>query len=127
MRLSIDIWPSHKWVTVDGGSPIDWLRAITDRGVDILLVPDRSSAKVGRSDSTGALFNLSDPDQMVDDPHVKLALHAATRLIRECWVYSPCGRVSGGDVTVTFDPDGAGAEKDLVGWVRSAHISVCLH
>ena len=112
----IDIWPSHKWVVVEGDKPLDWLRAITDRGVDILLVPDRSPVDDDSETSPGdALFSPNSED----DPHVKLALHAAQRLIRECWVYSPSGRVHGGDVSVRFSPGGAGAEKDLVGWVRT--------
>lgn len=111
----VDIWPSHKWVVVESDKPIDWLRAITDRGVDILLVPDRSSVDDVGETGPSALFSSNSDD----DPHVKLALHAAQRLIRECWVYSPSGRVRGGDVSVRFSPGGAGAEKDLVGWVRS--------
>lgn len=118
-RRCVDIWPSHKWVTVEGHKPIDWLRAITDRGVDILLVPDSSSVEgTGATDPAGALFSSGPNRAVEDDPHVKLALHAAQRLIRECWIYSPSGHVPGGDVSVRFSPGGAGAEKDLVGWVR---------
>jgi hypothetical protein len=107
-------------VTVEGGRPIDWLRAITDRGVDVLLVPEGRSLTAAAAASPAGLRFSADPDHAEEeDSHAKLALHAADRLISECWVYSPFGRVSGGDVSVRFNPGGAGKEKDLVSWVRN--------
>jgi hypothetical protein len=46
-----DVWPSHKWVAVDGGRPVDWLRAVTDRGINVLLVAD-DVVRVLRSPTT---------------------------------------------------------------------------
>ena len=107
-------------MTVEGGRPIDWLRAITDRGVDVLLVPEGRSLTAAAAASPAGLRFSADPDHAEEeDSHAKLALHAADRLISECWVYSPFGRVSGGDVSVRFNPGGAGKEKDLVSWVRN--------
>ena len=40
-----DIWPEHKDVLV-GTDAVERLNAITDRGVNILLVPDGPSAEL---------------------------------------------------------------------------------
>ena len=75
--------------------PIDWLRAVTDRGVDILLVPERPSLqKVGGTARAGALLSSGDDPTRGGDSHVKLALHAARRRIRcVCVCVCACVRV----------------------------------
>lgn len=103
-----DIWPSHKWVSVEGDKPIDWLRAVTDRGVDVLLVPEGRGGGGGGPDDDWTLRFNSTSGEPEQDAHAKLALHSASRLISDCWVYSPSGHVScGAEVTVAFDPRGA--------------------
>ena len=76
----LDIWPAHKEVVV-ADDPEELLRAINDRGITRLLVEDRA-----RQD-TGAAFERE-------------SLASARNRIITAMVYSPTGRVDGGDVLV---------------------------
>ena len=102
---------------------MDWLRAITDRGVQVLLVPedarpvpDSSSAAVFH-DATSAAHNLLEEA----DGLSRLALHSAWRAINSCFAYSSSGRVANSTVSVRFDPPGGsrcdGNRCDLIGWM----------
>ena len=73
-----DIWPDHKSVLVDA-DPRARLNAITDRAVNILLVPE--------SDSSAHEFQ-------------RQQLASAARLIDTCYLYSPTGQVSDPDLTI---------------------------
>jgi hypothetical protein len=98
-----DVWPSHKWVVVEGdGRPIDWLRAITDRAVDVLLVADDVTPAADRRRRR----RLSSRDGSSDN-FSRLALHSAGRVIRQCWAYSSQGHARRADVVVRYDPRGA--------------------
>lgn len=73
-----DIWPEHKWVQVDT-EPSHTLHAITDRGINVLLIPDGEPL-----------------DRVFGD----IALASARRNIDRCYVYSPEGTVDDGDLTI---------------------------
>ena len=101
-----DIWPDHKWVTVGGDRPIDWLRAITDRGVEVLLVPEQRGDPTPPT-AADLRFNSIDENDDETDSYAKVALHSARRNISECWVYSPDGTTTDGDVCVRYHGEGA--------------------
>jgi hypothetical protein len=80
----LDVFPDHKEpVVTDEAETI--LRAINDRGVTHLLVPERdttASAQLGRD-----------------------TRHSAQRRVRAALAYSPNGRVADPDVAITAGPD----------------------
>jgi hypothetical protein len=96
----LDIWPAHKEVVVPA-DPTEVLRAINDRAITRLAVPegDPRPAELG-------------PEELA----------SARARIRTCLTYSPSGRVADGDVRVaanavvagyvetTLDPEGRAAE-----------------
>jgi hypothetical protein len=98
----LDVFPAHKEIVVTGG-PEELLRAINDRAVTHLLVPD---AKPARELTVSAE-----------------ALHSARRRIRTALAYHPGGRTDGGDVTITGPAAGqafvaamtGGAPRSVVG------------
>ena len=105
-----DIWPDHKNVTA-GTNSVERLNAITDRAINILLVPAGAA--------TAHDFE-------------RQQLAAATRLIDTCYIYSEDGTLTDPDLVIRcntdpFDkwiesvfnsiPDGEAAAKT---W-RSAH------
>jgi hypothetical protein len=91
-----DIWPEHKWVEVPP-EPLATLRTITDRGVNILLVPD---------------------GEPVENAYDDVALASARRCINTCYAYRFDGAPSDADVTVTS------AAEPLADWVRSLFASL---
>jgi len=91
-----DIWPDHK-VVAAGPQPIDTLRAVNDRGVHILLVPDG-----GAKDNT------------YDD----IVLASTRRTIDTCYAYAFDGQARDADVTVSCPAD------PILDWVRYLFDSV---
>ena len=91
-----DIWPDHKSVLV-GHDPIDRLNAITDRAINILLVPEGSS--------TPREFQ-------------RQQLASATRLIDACYLYSPSGTVADPDLVIRCKADA------LACWIKSVFDSI---
>lgn len=91
-----DIWPAHKDVLV-GTAAAERLNAITDRAVNILLVPDGPPA-----------------------PHEyqRQQVAAAERLIETCYAYSATGAVADPDVVIRCPAD------PLVAWCQSVVESV---
>ena len=91
-----DIWPAHKDVLV-GAAAAERLNAITDRAVNILLVPDSPPA-----------------------PHEyqRQQVAAAERLIETCYAYSATGAVADPDVVIRCPAD------PLVAWCQSVAESV---
>ncbi len=83
----LDIWPSHKEVVVED-DPEQLLRAVNDRGVTRLVVPDRASRN-GGSDSTFERESLA----------------SARDRILTAVAYDAAGRVAGADVRI------AGSDK----------------
>jgi hypothetical protein len=101
-HMMFDVYPDHKTVHI-GPEVIDLLRAATDRGVNVLLVPD------------GALMgNFSPQTDRLDE----LALHSARRNIRTCYAYSFDGQVRDADITITC------YAKPLVDWMKMLFDSV---
>ena len=86
-----DIWPDHKSVHVEQ-DPTQVLRAITDRGVNVLLVPDGEAA---------------------DHEFDAVALASARRNIDRCYVYAFEGRVDNADLTICC------ARSPFVDWVEN--------
>ena len=74
----LDIWPDHKWVSV-GDSAFERLNAINDRGVNVLIVPDRKSA---------------------EPKYERPQLASAQRNIDTCYAYSFEGRVEAADLVI---------------------------
>lgn len=91
-----DIWPEHKDVLVGADAPTR-LNAITDRAVNILLVPDGPPA-----------------------PHEyqRQQVAAAERLIETCYAYSPTGAVADPDLVIRCPAD------PLAAWCQSVCDSV---
>ncbi len=75
----MDIWPDHKSVFVPE-SANDTASAITDRGVNVLLVPEREPA----------------PEPSFE----KVQLESLRRNVRRTFVYDPNGRVDEADLEV---------------------------
>ena len=86
-----DVWPLHKNVLVDG-SQNERAAAITDRAVNILLVPE------GRR-----------TNEVEIEP---VGLESAHRNIRRCYVYSTTGSVADPELTITC------TKPDLGDWVH---------
>ena len=91
-----DIWPEHKDVLV-GADAVERLNAITDRGVNILLVPDGPPT-----------------------PHEyqRQQLASAERLIETCYAYSATGAVADPDLVIRCPAD------PLAAWCKSVCDSV---
>lgn len=95
----LDVFPEHKEPVVPDEAE-EILRAINDRGITHLLVPeDATSGPLGRD-----------------------TLHSAQRRIRAAIAYSPDGRVAGADVAITAAPQAEefvtamlGRPRDLAG------------
>lgn len=110
--LEFDIWPDHKNVSVPS-NPETVLRAINDRAVDVLVVPD---------DPTGT-------------PDVQETTHnSARRRDLACFTYAPDGELDDADFTlcVSRDPawtwyettlDALDAPPDSVGSVDDTYIT----
>lgn len=75
----LDVYPDHKNVAVDPSAE-SILRAVNDRAVDVLLVPNRSPGT---------------PD--IED----VTRRSAERRIESCFLYSPSGRLDGDGFTIT--------------------------
>jgi hypothetical protein len=91
-----DVWPFHKNVLLSG-TQNERAAAITDRAVNILLVPE---------DRAG-------------EPSIEpVGLESARRNIRRCYAYSASGAVSEPELTVTCD------KPELGDWVRKVLGSV---
>lgn len=91
-----DIWPQHKDVLV-GIDAAERLNAITDRGVNILLVPDGPPAPC---------------------EYQRQQLAAAERLIETCYAYSASGAVADPDLIIRAPAD------PLAAWCQSVCDSV---
>jgi hypothetical protein len=74
----LDVWPAHKDVVVGGGEEL--LRAVNDRGVTRLVVPEGPAAPL--------------------DAIEREALASARARIVSALEYSPSGRVAGADVEI---------------------------
>ena len=85
-----DIWPDHKCVPV-GSTPGERLTSITDRGVNVLLVPDGTRR---------------------DHEFQPVQMASALRNIDTCYLYRFEGRVDQADVVISC------ARDPLVQWVR---------
>ena len=79
----LDIWPNHKSVLVSN-DPLDRLNAITDRAINVLLVP------------TGA---------STEHDFQRQQLASATRLIDTCYLYSPVGTIEDPDLVIRCATD----------------------
>lgn len=86
-----DLWPDHKLVHVEQ-DPTQVLRAITDRGVNVLLVPDGDPA---------------------DHEFDAISLASARRNIDRCYVYAFEGRVDNADLAISC------ARSPFVDWVQN--------
>ncbi len=91
-----DIWPEHKDVLV-GTDAAERLDAITDRAVNILLVPDGPPARCEYQRQQNA---------------------AAERLIETCYAYSATGAVADSDLVIRCPAD------PLAAWCQSVCDSV---
>ena len=91
-----DIWPEHKDVLV-GTDAAERLNAITDRGVNILLVPDGPPT----------------PRE-----YQRQQLASAERLIETCYAYSATGAVADSDLVIR------GPVDPLAAWCQSVCDSV---
>ena len=91
-----DIWPEHKDVLV-GTDAVERLNAITDRGVNILLVPDGPPT----------------PRE-----YQRQQLASAERLIETCYAYSATGAVADPDLVIRCPTD------PLAAWCKSVCDSV---
>ena len=87
----LDIWPNHKSVLVSN-DPLDRLNAITDRAINILLVP------------TGA---------STEHDFQRQQLASATRLIDTCYLYSPAGMIEDPDLVIRCATD------PIANWCRT--------
>jgi hypothetical protein len=87
-----DIWPGHKLVA-SGTAPSDVLQSITDRGVNILIVPD------------------AEPEQHELEV---VALESARRNIDRCYAYAFDGAVDRADVVIRC------ASSPLDEWAEAA-------
>ena len=94
-----DIWPDHKSVVV-GTDAAERLNAITDRAVNILLVPDGPPAR---------------------REYQRQQLAAAERLIESCYTYAATGSVAEPDLVIRCSAD------PLVAWCQSVFESVPDH
>lgn len=128
----LDVWPDHKLVTVaraqdgtamtnqDPARPIDWLHALCDRAINIVLLPDspQSSEPVQPSE---LLLQTVDSDS---SSVVRAALHSFWRNVQPncCFAYDPSGRVNNFNTTLRFA--GSGPSKDIE--VRSAALCILL-
>ncbi len=88
----LDIWPNRKNVSV-GPEPGDAADALTDRGVDVLLVPEGGTRE---------------PELQ---PVQEAALH---RLVRDCYLYGPGGAVDEPDLLVSCPRDPVSAWMERV-------------
>jgi hypothetical protein len=79
--LEFDVWPDHKNVPVAPG-PERLLRAVNDRAIDVLLVPD----------SPG---NDADVEGIED-----VTLRSAERRIDACYLYAPDGELADADFSI---------------------------
>ena len=92
----LDIYPQHKWVSVSD-DPCDRLDAITDRGVNILILPEAVPG---------------------DRAYDKIQLASAQRNILACYVYAFDGHVEGADVVIRCK------KEPLFGWAQSVFQSL---
>lgn len=76
--LEFDIWPDHKQVSVPS-DPEAILRAVNDRAIDVLLVPDGPPTTPNIAEET---------------------LNSARRRIDACFLYAPDGSLDDADVSV---------------------------
>ena len=79
--LEFDIWPDHKNVPV-APDPERVLRAVNDRAIDVLLVPDSSG-------SDAAVEGIED-----------VTLRSAERRIDACYLYAPDGDLADADLSI---------------------------
>jgi hypothetical protein len=79
--LEFDIWPDHKNVSVAPEAERA-LRAVNDRAIDVLLVPDSSGAD-------GDIEGIED-----------VTLRSAERRIDACYLYAPDGDLADADLSV---------------------------
>ena len=92
----LDIWPNHKNVSI-GPAPGDCVDAVTDRAVDVLLVPEGGTG----------------------EPELQPVQEAALRrLVRDCYLYGPGGGVDDADLTVSCPRD------PVAGWMESVRSSL---
>ena len=91
-----DIWPEHKDVLV-GTDAVERLNAITDRGVNILLVPDGPP---------------------IPCEYQRQQLASAERLIETCYAYSATGAVADPDLVIRCPAD------PLAAWCQKVFDSV---
>jgi len=90
----LDVWPHHKMVYVEPG---EIAAAVTDRAVNVLLLPEGPSC-----------------DSAID----KVTIESARRTISKCYAYSPTGDVANPDMTITC------ARDPVAEWVLTVFGSV---
>lgn len=73
-----DFWPDHKEIFIPA-DPREVLRAINNRGVTHLIVPERERQII--------IHRYKEPE-------------AAADRLKKCFVYSPAGNTSGGDIVI---------------------------
>ncbi|MSP14684.1 MAG: hypothetical protein EXR62_17215 [Chloroflexi bacterium] len=79
-----DVWPDHKWVQVDD-TPEDILRAVNDRGVNILVLPEPALSTTGSR-----------------APEIqRQTRNSALGRIKSAFLYNPSGSINLPDVQVT--------------------------
>ena len=79
----LDAWPDHKMVYVDPG---EMATAVTDRAIDVLLLPERTWAVTGTS-------------------HNRVTLESARRTMTRCFVYDALGSAAEPNLTITCGRD----------------------
>jgi hypothetical protein len=110
--LEFDVWPDHKNVSVPP-DPETMLRAVNDRAVTVLLVPDTPTGQPDIQETTR---------------------NSALRRDPACFTYAPDGRLADADfaVRVPFDPvwpwyeatlDALESSPDSVGVVEDGRVS----
>lgn len=93
----LDIWPGHKNVHVSEDAN-QTAQAITDRGVNVLLVPEVETSEAPN--------------------YEKGQLESLRRNIRRCFVYSPSGRITAADLEISS------GYPEIPDWIASVFDSV---
>ena len=79
----LDAWPDHKMVYV---APGEMATAVTDRAIDVLLLPERTWA-------------------MTETSHNRVTLESARRTMTRCFVYDALGSAAEPNLTITCAMD----------------------
>ncbi len=103
-----DFWPEHKSVRV-GPTPDERLAAVTDRAINILLVPEPGRGDHERQTDDAARRAGKGPDHSAQFPESTASLRAsALRNIDTCYQYRFDGHVEDADVLIRCPKDPIG-------------------